>query len=130
VGTIYSEPILAIGVPNRNGRVYARHAVENALNNSAKTISGKIGMEYEEGKPYNDAREITHWCSNLRIEGEQLVADVRFKENVEGRMLESMVRKGAYVFRTASLVHQIGENAVVNSFTIISINAVIAVNAA
>jgi hypothetical protein len=120
--------VLRIGVRNRNGRTYTREAVEGAVASAPELITGKLGMDYDPDAPGNDCREVTHTCSNLRVEGDRLVADILFRDTVEGRMLESSFRAGNHLFRTASFAARIVDGTI-HEFRLSSVNAVIATNA-
>lgn len=109
--------------PNRNGRIYPRSELEQAIADKDAGVCGTIGMP--EGDIIGDIignKEASHVVRNLRFEGDALVGDVEILDTPKGDELREILQHTSLDFRTCGF----GDNdaGVVRNFVLTSINAV------
>lgn len=128
--TVKHTPILLdLDVPNSNGHIYPRLAVEQAIDKCEYRCVGQIGMpEWIDLSP--SANELSHVVTNLRInEQNQLVGDIELLDTESGNMLAELYRIGFVPeFATAGTCSierdQDGFKVIQNDYKMVSINVV------
>jgi hypothetical protein len=129
---LHSVKILKADVANSNKRIYARKAIENAI----ETIP-ELGRYCIDGYECFDVKinlsDVSHRVSNPIIDKDgYLVVDIEVLDTPKGILLKNKLMTGDVVFRTCSLcsdsqvsedIVQNGETVIVD-FTIISVDAI------
>jgi hypothetical protein len=105
---IVGVPVIAIRETNRNGRIYPLETVEKSIER-VKThrhgqLRGQFGMKLRGSWLSVDQSDLTHVAENLRVEGDNLVVDIRYPLPHEGPTLREAYESGAIAFRTAGVV--------------------------
>jgi hypothetical protein len=112
-----------VGRPNKNGRLYS---VETAITLcDGREVAGTIGMP--EAMPLTvDIEKISHVSVNRRIDGDQLLSDIKIAKTPQGEQLLDLLCKGEVYFRTAGTgtMRANGDVVEVTDFKLMSINVV------
>lgn len=93
--------------PNRNGRIYDKDALDNALRHYSvaeklrhKTFYGEAGHPLSEDpkrQMYIDQRNISHIVTKVWWEGEMLMGEVETSATEAGRDMRGLIRQGSDV---------------------------------
>lgn len=114
-----------IGAPNRNGITYPKEVIEEAIKKlDGAPVLGQIGFS-ENGKI--NVRDVSHTVSNLRIEDDNLVGDLKILSTPPGQELSFLL--DSVTFRMLGMGN-VEEDGMVSDFSFIAINAVDKDNAA
>jgi hypothetical protein len=96
--TYYIEGIFAqADKPNRNGRVYPKHIMENALNKFMPLVSGKRAMgelNHPNGPTINLDR-VSHLIENMRWDGNNIMGRAKILDTPMGKIAEGLLSGGA-----------------------------------
>lgn len=117
--------ILKIGTPNKNGHVYPEEAVDAMIeqfNKRAETgqVLGELGMG--QGGTIH-LENVSHIVSNLRKQGDTVVATIKVLKTPSGQILESLLGKAPMDFRTRGFA-DIDAHGVISNYQLVSIDAV------
>lgn len=123
--------IATADVPNLNNRVYTRAALENACTEfQGKECLGMLGMPEYTGLGDEcavDMNRVSHVVTNLRMEDDRLIGDVRVLDTPCGNIVRQLIEAGATpMFRSAGIgnIKQVGDHFEVTDFRLVSVNAV------
>lgn len=82
----------------RNGHVYTQAALEKAVANAQERIKNQNGILGVLGEPSHagmvNLAEISHAVTNLRMDGDKMVADLKILETPRGLQLKKMIEAG------------------------------------
>jgi hypothetical protein len=117
---ILTRTVLLADVPNKNGRMYSRTAIEEAL---AKVQDGHGSLAP------NDSEDINYWShayKNLRLEGDELKADITVMDTPHGKILQQLLEEDVGIaFRPRGIgqIRKNGDVTEIYDYTITSIDA-------
>jgi hypothetical protein len=120
--------ILQLDKENLNGRIYPREMMEKAIKEwQDRPVLGQVGMsEYDQGTP--DLSKVSHYITDLRIENDALIGNVKLVENPNGLALAAMISSGEIVFRPSGTGKIL--NGIVADYQLTAVNAVLSKDAA
>ena len=124
---VFTVKIQELDRPNKNGRIYPKSVVEEALRRAPSTMYGTLG--YPEGLAL-PIDKVSHSVSNLRIEGDYLVGDAKILKTPMGAIVEKMLMNPESVAYRTMGYGMVGEDGVISDFTIIAVAAIPAEDAA
>jgi hypothetical protein len=118
--------IETVGVPNGNNRIYTKECIEKAISDARELIESKrfLGeLQYVTHSSVVDLRNVSHLVEDLRLEGNELKADIQPLNLAKGIALQSMIEENRVKFVMRGL-GTIDKNNVVQDYTLLSIDAV------
>lgn len=119
--------ILEIDKPNKNGRIYTKQAIEDAIGKlNGRPVIGYLGMSSDDTPNISNA---SHYIDDLRIEDDKLIGTIKIiDQNENGKLLKLMMdNEISFAYRSAgygNIIIQDDGTKLIEEFTIISINAV------
>jgi hypothetical protein len=121
--TTLTAKILGVGVPNENGHVYPPEAVQAMIEQAEKRISagalfGELGMPL---RGTIDLYNVSHQITNLRVQGDTVVADIKVLKTPQGEILKGLLED--IDFRTRGYA-TLSADGVVSDYQLVSIDAV------
>jgi hypothetical protein len=117
---LLTRTVLTVDTPNKNGRVYSSAAIEEAL---AKAKDGHGSLTP------NDPDDMNYWShayQNLRLEGNELKADITVMDTPYGTILQQLMTEGVGIaFRPRGIgqIRKNGDVTEIYDYTITSIDA-------
>lgn len=112
--------------PNKNGRVYPRAELEKMIEQANKRAeSGQLLGELGMGEGGNiEMSRVSHTISNLRWQGDTVVADITILKTPMGKIIEDLAKQGTNLdYRTRGFA-DVSEDGVISNFQLVSIDAV------
>lgn len=117
--------ILEADKPNKNGRVYPREVLQAALANidQNRPLLGQIDAD-PTGKL--DLDKVSHLVTNLRLEGNDLTAEIQILETPKGKELQKMLKEAVFRPSGEGQVHDNPDGThVVYDYNITAVNAIL-----
>lgn len=92
--TRFSGTVMTAGVPGRNGNIFPREVLEKAAKDAQKlaTTGNLYGALNSTGRP--ELRKISHKVTEVRMQGDDVVAQVAVLATEEGLKLHRLVETG------------------------------------
>lgn len=120
---ILEKQIIAnAGQPNKNGRIYPRVVLEKVVqDNLDKEGIGVFGSDYTNGSFGLDLSKSAFTWSNLQLEGDNLVADIKVLSTPHGNILKQFASDMA--FRSIGTATISEDNIVGDDFKLIGLVA-------
>lgn len=90
-------PFMQCDTPNRNGRMYPRSVMENAVNKYIEEMVSKnraVGTLGHEDSPKISENKISHLITDLRFEGNDVWGKAKVLETAAGKELKALIDGG------------------------------------
>jgi hypothetical protein len=117
-----------LDLPNKNGRIYTREALEKAIAEwEGKEMLGTIGMPPND-RPV-DINMVSHIITNLHIDGDKVTGTIKVLDTPLGIELQKLIdsKTVEVAYRSAGrgdLLKQEDDTYIIDNYCITSINAV------
>jgi hypothetical protein len=117
----FTATLLKTDVPDANGNIFPREVVETSLKNmESEKLIGKIGFRGQ----ISFSHEPSHVAENLRLEDNQLVADIHPLSNEPGNLLRKCLKDCDFVASGAGTVVEKDGIKIVKSFDLMYVTAI------
>jgi len=114
-------------VAQRNGHVYTQDALEKAVDNAQERIKNQDGILGVLGEPRNegsiDIAEISHAITNIRMDGDKMVADFKILSTPKGNILRQLLEAGITPQFSVSGFGTVAEDGTVSDFELVTVYA-------
>ena len=110
--------VLQLDIPNRNGNVYTKKSIEEAI---SKFKIPSFGAFMDNGPA--DIDNFSHVVNRVWIENDVVMATVKTIDTPKGKVLRNLLDVDAVEFRTSG-TGRVDENGIVSDYTMISVSAV------
>lgn len=113
--------ILTVDVPNKNGRIYPKQVVEEAIKKCNYERFGTIGVQSD--FPWPNLFDVACNIKNLRIEDSKLIGDMQTLTTPKGLMMESLMNETELGFVVCGL-GDVSETGEVSNFSLTSVSVI------
>lgn len=124
--------VMTASVPGRNGNIYPRELLEKAVEEAQEAVSsGWLCGMVDPSADRPELRKISHKITKLKMEGDDVVAEVAILDTPEGVKLRRLVEMGealaidsveAKISMTPMGTYKTSEDGVISDFRFTAIN--------
>lgn len=118
-----SQVIMIADEPTINGRIYTKQTLEEMIsrvNEHGSNLVGTIGVPKTE---IPELEEVSHVITNLRMEDNKVIGDIRILDTPRGIRLAEIIASGSNVTYHSCGIGQMNEDNTVTDYTLTSISA-------
>lgn len=112
-------PVLKLNEATQNGRIYPDYVVADSVANAQLPLFGTFGCT---GKVHLELGEVSHRVSELKIENDQLVANVEILNTPRGTVLSKALSQNQDIKFHAVGTGMVDDDGVVSEYSLISVS--------
>jgi hypothetical protein len=113
-------------IKNRNGRVYPKPIMENAVRNYQSVIDSKraMGELGHPNTPTTNLDKVSHIIESLKFNGDNVIGRARLLDTPMGKIAKTLVKEGVKLGVSTRGVGTVKESVVQHDFNLITVDIV------